>query len=97
MTFRGIVRNGKIELDVPSDLPEGASVDVNLRSDSRPRPKKSRSGRDPVFHISDLAVPSGRTDGAAEHDHYIYGTPKKSSRRSRVAPAKNSKTTRARR
>jgi len=24
-----------------------------------------------------MPITSGRTDGAAEHDHYIYGTPKR--------------------
>lgn len=33
--------------------------------------------RDPAFDISSLAVTTGITDLAKEHDHYLYGHPKR--------------------
>lgn len=32
---------------------------------------------DPAFNLSSLAVKTGISDLAAEHDHYLYGTPKR--------------------
>jgi len=31
---------------------------------------------DPAFDISSLAIDTGITDLATEHDHYLYGVPK---------------------
>jgi len=33
--------------------------------------------KDPLFHISRLAVATGVRDLATQHDHYLYGTPKR--------------------
>jgi len=33
--------------------------------------------RDPAFDISSLAVTTGITDLAEEHDHYLHGLPKR--------------------
>ena len=30
-----------------------------------------------LYRLPELAVETGIADGALEHDHYIYGTPKK--------------------
>jgi hypothetical protein len=81
MTFRGIVRNGRVELEPGTDLPEGSSVEVELRSPT-PNAAKRKKERpvDPAFRISDLAVDFGRKDSSVEHDHYLYGTPKRSTR-----------------
>jgi hypothetical protein len=35
---------------------------------------------DPAFDLASLAVKTGITDLAAEHDHYLYGTPKRESK-----------------
>ena len=34
---------------------------------------------DPAFNLSSLAVKTGISDLATEHDHYLYGIPKKGS------------------
>lgn len=94
MTFRGTVRNGRVELDRPSDLPEGAAVDVHVRGAVRPSKGGRRNPRldDPAFNLSALAVSSARADGALEHDHYVYGTPKRFARKSKaLATAKKRK------
>jgi hypothetical protein len=31
MTVRGVYRNGKVELDLPLDLPDGSPVEVDVR------------------------------------------------------------------
>lgn len=67
MTYYGIVRNGRIEIDAPGELPEGLRVRVEAVAD------------DPAYHLGDDAVdhPSVPADFAAEHEHYAYGTPKR--------------------
>jgi hypothetical protein len=58
-------------------LPEGADVRVVV-DDPSPAPP---GGEDPFDRLADFAVDTGITDGAAEHDHYIYGSPKRSERK----------------
>ena len=69
MVYFGKIKGGRIELDTPTELPEGARVRIEPVAD------------DPIYHLGDDAVddPSLPTDLAAEHDHYIYGTPKRNS------------------
>ena len=72
MTFDGIVRNGAIVLEQGTTLPEGTRVKVVAESaeeDSKPTLlgllKYAGAAKD---------LPE---DFAAEHDHYIHGTPKR--------------------
>lgn len=67
-TYRGKVQNGMIVLEGGIHLPEGTAVDV-----ARVEP-----ARDPFDTLGDEAADTGVTDMATEHDHYIYGTPKRS-------------------
>ena len=74
MTYRGHIRNGAVVLDVPSQLPEGAEVDVALRQPTDiplPSTLLDRFG-DLVGSCSDLP-----TDMAENHDHYLHGREKK--------------------
>lgn len=64
MTYLGMVKNGKVELQNGSELPGGTSVRVEL----------IRVQDDPAFGIDQEAVTSGIPDLAQNHDHYIYGT-----------------------
>lgn len=72
MTYRGHVKNGQIALDEAVALPEGAEVTVEIVSNGEKRPT-----------IWDkLLEMAGTVDGLPEdmaenHDHYLYGTPKK--------------------
>ena len=72
MTFDGIVRNGAIILDQGATLPEGTRVTVVADTqDAEGQPT----------HLSLLKL-AGRAidlpaDFAAQHDHYIHGTPKR--------------------
>jgi len=71
MSYKGHVKNGAVVLDDPVQLPEGAAVTVDLAP-------ADRSGlltdlfRDVAGQGSDLPP-----DGSSQHDHYIYGTPKR--------------------
>lgn len=69
MVYHGIIlKDGRLELEGGVRLPEGTTVTVApvMQDD-----KKTLLG------ILDLAGPSGIPDLASQHDHYIYGTPKR--------------------
>ena len=72
MTFDGIVRNGTIVLDQGATLPEGTRVKVVADTqDAEGQPT----------HLSLLKLAGMAkdlpADFAAQHDHYIHGTPKR--------------------
>lgn len=91
MTLRGTIRNGHIETDREIDLPEGTRVNIEPASTaSSKRSSTGKPAKDPAFRIGDIAVPMGVRDLAAQHDHYLYGTPKRAS-------AKKTSRTKARR
>ena len=72
MTYRGHVKNGRITLDEPAPLPEGAEVNIEVMAE--------RDGQPTVWEkLLNLAgsVKGLPPDAAANHDHYLYGTPKK--------------------
>lgn len=79
MTYQGHVENGALVLDVPVALPEGATIEVAVLETTESLPK-----RKPIWEIAvDLAnsipeedVKRMPRDGAINHDHYLYGTPK---------------------
>jgi predicted DNA-binding antitoxin AbrB/MazE fold protein len=60
--------DGVLKLREPLALDEGAEVELILKS-----PLPDDDPLDAVIGIGE----SGRTDGADNHDHYIYGTPKR--------------------
>lgn len=78
MTYRGHVKNGVIVLDEPADLPEGMEVMVHSAQEA-PIDKVE----EPVPTLYEqLKEVIGITEGlpqdlAENHDHYLYGLPKK--------------------
>lgn len=44
-----------------------------------PKQKISDIENDPAFDLSSLAMKTNISDLATEHDHYLYGTPKRES------------------
>jgi len=84
MAYRGHVRKGIVELDEPASLPEGAEVSVEMvRVEAEsPEPGTVPEGdscpplydrlRHVIGKIDDLPP-----DFSRNHDHYLYGTPKK--------------------
>lgn len=88
MAYRGHVRNGVVELDDPASLPEGAEVSVEMATAENPdlvrNQGESKGGTEPIPSLyeqfKDIVgiVPDGLPeDLARNHDHYLYGTPKK--------------------
>ena len=79
MTYRGHVRNGKVVLDEPAGLPEGAEVRIELPDDT-PEGKTETANGSKSFaerYRKFIGVCEGPPDLAKNHDHYIHGTPKK--------------------
>jgi hypothetical protein len=72
MTLAGIVQNGKIVLEPGATLPEGTRVKVI------PEPGE-HSGQPTLLGLLELAgkLDDLPPDFAAEHDHYIHGTPRR--------------------
>jgi hypothetical protein len=71
MTYRGHIENGAVVLDEPAPLPDGVKVRVE--------PEESEGERTLAERLKDVVgilkgLPS---DFAAQHDHYIHGTPKR--------------------
>ena len=70
MTLEGRVVNGAIVLEPLTPLPEGARVRIEIISRTEPTL---------LDHIGHLAGKAKHlpTDAAEQHEHYLYGTPKK--------------------
>ena len=78
MTYRGKVKNGVVVPDKPGALPEGAEISMRVvhRPARKPRaakPKTIYEDMKPFIGvINDLP-----SDLSLNHDHYLYGTPKR--------------------
>jgi len=78
MTYRGHIKNGVVVLDESVSLPEGEEVEVILPGATRKRKprRKIRSLYErlkPVIGKAQNLPP----DASINHDHYLYGLPKK--------------------
>ncbi len=72
MSFEGTIVNGNIVLDEPTSLPEGTRVEIL---------EKSAAGAPTELGVL-LLRHAGKAQGlppdaATQHDHYLYGTPKR--------------------
>ncbi len=78
MIYRGRVKNGVVVLEDPVKLPEGAEVQVNL-----PEAPANDAAEESVATLHERLKPFiGAVEGlpndfSVNHDHYLYGTPKK--------------------
>ena len=78
MTYRGHVENGTIRLDDAPTLPEGAQVEVRLLAED-----SSHEGEEAIPSVYEtLKDFVGKAEGlppdlAENHDHYLYGLPKR--------------------
>ncbi|MCC7293205.1 MAG: hypothetical protein IT449_14185 [Phycisphaerales bacterium] len=74
MTCRGVVNKGVIILDAGAILPDGAVVEVVVLPDreAEPSPTLYDTLQDVIGIADGLPV-----DLAENHDHYLYGTPRK--------------------
>ena len=76
MECLGHVLNGKIVFDPPVVLPEGAQVRVMVDAPTDVPPTAGSSLFERLQHL-DGAIADLPADFAAEHDHYIHGSPKR--------------------
>lgn len=72
MTYRGHVKNGQIALDEPAALPEGVEVTVEIVDRDNDKSTIWKKLRELAGTVEGLP-----SDMAENHDHYLYGTPKK--------------------
>ncbi|MCG3199024.1 MAG: hypothetical protein GHCLOJNM_03532 [bacterium] len=78
MTYRGHVENGVVILDEPAELPEGteveiAAVEAPVKDNTEKQiPTLAEQFKSWIGIANDLP-----SDSAANHDHYLYGTPRK--------------------
>lgn len=84
MTYQGTVKNGVVILETGAPPPEGTRVDVHIRvqssAEAEPHPGQTEPCGSWVDAIMKFAG-AGKDlppDLAAEHDHYIHGTSKRS-------------------
>ncbi len=68
ITVEAVYRNGRLEFKKPIPLAEGTPVRVQITPVGE--------DDDPLAAVIGIGE-SGRTDGAEQHDHYIYGTTKR--------------------
>ncbi len=72
MSFAGVVTNGIIVLEGNPGLPDGTRVEVRVAD-----------VRKPASQLAEMLLKhAGKAQGlpedaAAQHDHYLYGTPKR--------------------
>ncbi len=76
-TVQAIYQNGVFRPSDPVDLPENSQVQLTI--ESKP---SSAEGQNTLAELADIALqfpdnPDLPTDLAAQHDHYLYGTPKR--------------------
>ena len=83
MLLEGTVINGTIVLDGGEKLPEGARVEVALKESEAcshekvpKRPRAASPLGEALMKLAGTAVGLPE-DMAAQHDHYLHGTPKR--------------------
>ena len=79
MVYRGRVKNGVVVLEPSSALPEGVEVRVEIVPAESEGPLLDEQGQTLGQKLMKYA---GRAvglpeDAAIQHDHYLYGTPKR--------------------
>ena len=64
--------------DQPVDLPVGFVLDISIEPPSPPEAKPIQPLTQLLEELEHLPEnPDWPPDGAAQHDHYLYGTPKR--------------------
>lgn len=75
MVYHGTYRNGVVVLEEPADLVEGQQVRV-LPEASAPQSGAPSTTQKLADAISGV-IPDDPTDASRNHDHYLYGSPKR--------------------
>jgi hypothetical protein len=77
VTYRGTVKNGVVVLDEPVRLNEGQRVTVEVQAEQGSAMAATEQGRE-LLKLAGF-LHTGRRDGSVNHDHYMYGVPKRES------------------
>ena len=72
MTYRGRIKNGAVILDLPVSLPDGSEVEVRPVPEGEAIPTLYERYKDFIGIAEGLPA-----DSSINHDHYLYGVPKK--------------------
>jgi hypothetical protein len=72
MVYRGHIKNGVVIFDEPIALPEGARVTIEPEKVDAQGPTWGEVLKDFIGKAEGLPP-----DAAKNHDHYLYGAPKK--------------------
>ena len=77
MSITGIIENGSIKLPPDMHVPDGTKVEITLLEETVAEPKPDGTL---AWMLKYAGLIEGPEDFAAEHDHYIHGTPKRTTR-----------------
>ena len=80
MVVYGTLKDGVVVLDQKVDLPEGVRVRVDIEAPADDQRAVQADQQPTVWQeLAKLSgiIDTGRRDGSVNHDHYIYGTPKR--------------------
>ncbi len=79
MTYRGRVKGGVVIVDEPAGLPEGAEVRIEIASSGPDEPVLDENGQTLGQKLLKYAGKATGLppDASRNHDHYLYGTPKR--------------------
>jgi hypothetical protein len=77
MTYRGIVKGGVVIVEGPETPPEGAVVTVNVIEPAASDHKSAPPTWAEVFKDVIGKAKGLPGDSSVNHDHYLYGTPKR--------------------
>ena len=79
--LKAIYENGVLRLKERLSLPDGAEVEVTVTSHERngepSQAMDDRSWDNLTQLLADCEIDTGVTDLASQHDHYLYGIPKR--------------------
>jgi hypothetical protein len=76
MTFTGHIQNGQVVFDAPVPLPDGTEVRVTPAEPPAALADRPKTLAERWAGIAGMTVDLPE-DAAAQHDHYLYGTPKR--------------------
>jgi predicted DNA-binding antitoxin AbrB/MazE fold protein len=80
--LKAIYEQGVLRLKEPLSLPDGTQVDVTVTShegdNGEPSPAMGGRSWDTLTQLlADCEIDTGVADLASQHDHYLYGIPKR--------------------
>ena len=80
--LKAIYENGVLRLQEPLPLPEGAQVEVTVTTSEEDNGELSQKTNGQAWDVltqllAECSIDTGVSDLAQQHDHYLYGVPKK--------------------